>query len=905
MMKKTIIILLAALAALCSCAKVEQEVNISKDGMVTLGFDVTLPGRPTVTKALGDEEIESLTLAVFSSTGELVTTAAATPVSGAAFTKDGADGKYHFKVTLPTTDGRTVVHFIAGAHGQINNAGSEAYVMSNLLTEAQSDGQGGYDLPNSYWQRIEVVDGINETTRFQNIVLIRNSVKLSLEVAPECTNFTITGFEVVNKPLSTHTALYVHNEFISDYQSKSYEDVRAIYDGDGWPMTRFDSRILSDASDDAGINGVEYDPNSYQSSDPQYIYQRSLTKNIDPTYIIVKGVYTPTGGGQGVTCYYKINLADTDDHLLPLYRNFHYRFIIKSVGVKGEDTPYSAAQSHGSGGLNIDVVTHYDSAGSEGGVQLRLGWSQNTYTPSDYTSLTSVSTTTSIINGVTYAVAYLPVDCRVNGTTNNQRVYLEDEDGYVFCVGDESQHSVSAEVDDAYRGANYKVFHKAEIVGDHIELYIREPRSFTKQTFSVKVGGAGIGHSVTVYATGQLTFGIACNPQTIDTGLDRAMTVKVQLPQDLSPSLFPMNLYIYVKNNSLSPIAGSDLVVGTGAAPGSSTGTYYFKKILSKAEYDTLGVVSGKVVLPLQFKTSKENSGSVVGVTSDKVSAAWTEFYNTSVTGAFSDVKFVGYETVSPRVGADLTLSFTTNSITTVDVVLAPGLEPATDYMNELTGFDLSAYPQGSKAYTIYSVTAGTHTVPLRVNSQDQSGYNNHNLAAYVYSASSGYATQALADRTASLHAVDVDVDVDVPFTTSEFTSTSKTYTQDGASFTVTLSSRPSSSGYFEMTSTGSSWFGYSPSGTITVTSNNLHKVCSVSFTMSQNKMGVSSSVGSMSSTASGDTNISWTGSATTVTFSGTEAGADRSGWSSTLWTNHFTSMKVHFGSYYAEGAAN
>lgn len=862
MMKKTLIIL-AALAALCSCAKVEQEENISKDGMVTLGFDVTLPGRPTVTKALGDEEINSLTLAVFSSTGELVTTAAATPVSGTAFSKDGTDGKYHFKVTLPTTDGRTVVHFIAGAHGQINNAGSEAYVMSNLLTDAQSDGQGGYNLPNSYWQRIEVVDGINESTRFQDIVLIRNSVKLSLEVAQECTNFTITGFEVVNKPLSTHTALYVHNEFISEYQSKTYEQVKAIYDGDGWPMTRFDSRILSDVQADSGINGVVYDATSYQSSASQYIYQRSLTKNIDPTYIIVKGIYTPTGG-QGVTCYYKINLADTDDHLLPLYRNFHYRFIIKSVGVKGEDTPYNAAQSHGSGGLNIGVVTHYDSAGSEGDVQLRLGWSQNTYTPSDYTSLTSVSNTTKLIDGVTYGVAYLPVDCRVSGTTNNQKIYLEDEDGNVFCVGTDSQHSVSTVVNDAYRSANYKVFHKAEIVGDHIELYIREPRSFTKQTFSVKVGGTGIGHSVTVYATGQLTFGIACEPQTIATGLNQNMTVNVQLPQDLSPSLFPMNLYIYVKNNSLSPIAGSDLVVGTGTAPGSSTGTYYFKKILSKDEYDRLSVVSGKVVLPLQFKTSKENSGSVVGVTSDKVSAAWTEFYNTSVAGAFSAVSFSGYDGVTPAAGVLLTLSFKTSQIASVDITLR-GLEPANDYMTLLRTND-----DGSKTYTIYSVTRNDglsdspHTIALRTTTDG-------NVSATLHAPN-------FTDATVSLNVAQPsqaqNLTVNVPFTSTSFSN--NTFSDSASGLTVTLSKAAGASSY-NMMNTYSNFIItklYSSCDNIQFSTDS-YPITSISFTLNKSELGISSTTGTMSNGAVASLTPSWSGSATSVKVETKEHGTD------------------------------
>lgn len=929
-MMKKIIIILAAMAVLASCAKEPVTgTTLTADGLVSIDFGVTIPGSPTVsTKGVIGETgtINSLTVAVFGSSGNLVEQAKALPVvngtpgqDGDAFVQ-GSDGKYHFNVTLHATDGETHVHFIAGDHEPIT-PGSENNVMGNLMTKSRQE-DGKYVFPDSYWRRVVVPGGIHgpldadgkpatdpsqvvtPATKFQDVALIRNSVKISLAVSGDAAKkFAPTGYELVRVPLNTHTALYWDGQFLDDYQNDSdhgYDWVKNFYSGGGWMNPGYLEDIPSDQDDDNGMNNVRIDRSAYQSTSPKYMYQRSVVSG-SSTYLIVKGTYKEDADATGQTCYYKINLADADDRLMPLYRNFHYIYTITDIAVKGEETPYKASQSNGSGGVTVGVVTRYDTEVPIGDNKLLLGWSENTVNHEDYLELESD------VNG---RYLLLPVQYSVKEgnsyTTHNDQIYLKDARGRVFYAGSNSSKTLDVTVNGTVPSDESKVFSKADITGQNIKLYMLElSAGHAVQSFTVNVGD--FHRTVTVHSLYELQLGIQClnnvsgsanfGTTVVETGLDKSVKVKVLLDQALPSALFPMDLYIYVKNNSLSPVPGSDLVVGTGADKNSSTGTYYFRKTLSYEDYlntNLCPIENYKVTVPLDFKTSKENSGSVVGVRTEKAAQdAWTEFYNPSVSGQFSDVRFTGYESVVPKVGASLTLSFATSSITTVDVILPPNLEPADDYMADITGIiDLSAYPEGSKAYSLSSVTSGTHTVALKT----AQGYQtSQNLVAYVSSVSAGYTSQDIVQRTASLHAVDVDVDVDVAFTRNNFSNaTPSLFTGTGNNYlTVSLSrGRPGrNENYTEMRRYSGTFVDYDD--TISLTSN--MTITGITFVMSQNQLGVTSDTGTMSTTSSGNSALSWNGRAKSIRLSGTDSDYSK--------TNRFTSMKVHIlGAHFVAG---
>lgn len=929
-MKKTIYIL-ALSALLAGCAKDiiptptkdGSSATLTSDGLVSINFGISLPDRATVsTKSIGEVgTVSGLTLAVFGPSGSLLETAEAVPVLngtvlnvGDPFQK-GSDDLYHFNVTLHATDGRTSVHFIAGTHEDIT-PGSEGNIMGNLLTKAEKDASDNWTFPEAYWGRVVVPGGIvgdngaTAGTRFDRVPLIRNSVKITLMSTAD--NFTITGYELVTVPLETHTALYHDGTFLDDYQSDAshgYDWVKGVYAGGGWANQSYLLNIPSDKSADQGKDNVVYGSSYYQDNSPKYMYQRSLISASRPTYLIVKGTYS--GGATPVECYYKINLADSDDNLMPLYRNFNYIYTITEVHVKGEDTPYAASQSNGSGGVTVGVVTKYDTVlPIDENTSLALNWSEYSFNSEVYSS--------EFTSDATGKFLPLGFEVRENNVTSSSssKIYLSDENGVIFYAGAEAARGLpQGAVSGVVPGdASQLVFSRVSVTGTDIRLYVNQPpvSGSRKQSFTVSVGDKHL--TVTVYALGRIDLGIEClndvagsslrNTSTVETGLGKQMKVKVLLPQAIPSSVFPLPLYIYVKNNSLSPLPTTDVSVGTGKSEEASTGTYYFKKVLSREEYldaTKCPIENGKVTVPLLFKTSKENSGSVVGVRADLANDAWTEFYNPSVSGIFSSVRFVDYQSAEVKAGAPLTLSFNNSSITTVDVVLAPGLEPEGDYLSEITGtVDLSAYPTGSRAFTMYSVSTGTHTVALKTTA-DYTPTLYPTLNAYVMSSATGYSTQALNQRTAALHVVDrdVNVNVNVTFNRNNFSSaTPSTYTgTDSDKLSVSISrGRPGNGADYTEMRRYNGWLS-KYDDKITISSSD-YQITSIKFTLAQNLLGVTSDVGTLSSTSSGATSLTWSGSENAIVLS-----ASSTDYSD---TNRFSSMTVtlHQGPHFEAGAA-
>lgn len=878
-------------------------VRLLPDGRIQLDIAAGLdtPHRAATRGEIGELPADGtiqggLTVAVFGQAGGLLEQAEATPVTDGVAGSPGGDlrpsqdGRYHFRLTLHGTDGATKLHFVAGTHNGIT-PGTEGNIMGNLTTDATRDDNGNYHFPDAYWQRVELADGIDPddtealTAALSDLTLVRNSVKITLDVAPQVTNFTLTGYELVRVPLRTHTALYHDGQFIAPYQSLSYEEVKARYGGGGWTNPTYLVSIPTDQQADQGKPDCVYKANEYYlSASPRYMYQRSVVSNTTPTYLIAKGQYTPQGGA-AVTCYYKINLAEQENQtLMPLYRNFEYKFTITSVEAKGQDTPYLASQTSGTGALNITSVTHYDSQTPAGDGRLELGWTEQTFTPEEYQQITQQNA-----GYATLPAQYIET---ANSVAHNERIYITDEHNSVIWAGNSSNvtmadGSATKAVGDEISVSGGSVFDKLKVNAGDIQLHLIAPpaNGVYKQTFHVCIkdsDGQVYTREITVYALGQVTLQITATNTTdhtniVPTGLNQPVTVTVKLPEALPSSLFPLPLYLYIPNHSLSPVAGENLSVGVGAVQGGNTGTYFFKYMLSNDEYKNLSVSAGLKSKAFSFVTSKENSGSTVGVSSDKISAAWCEFKNPKASGTlqFTNVSLPGIADVAPALGADFTLQFTTSSITTVHVILPPGVEPASDYMTRNTSLDLSSYPSGSTAYNLYSVSAGTHTVPLRT----AAGYpQTDGQTARIYVQSDDYAQ----DGSVGLKFVG-----DGSTTTSSFTfnrnnfSNAKPSIQEINGVKASLSAGRPQNNYTEMRHYDSDWIGTNDDK-ITISSSS-HTITNIHFTMERNQLGVQCDTG----TITGDTGTSptWSGLTKQVTFSGSESQYNQS--------NRFSSMVV------------
>lgn len=850
--------LLLALLTACQSDLTLLDTQPSAEALtLDLTASIPAPRRAATRSQIGEPgRIDGgMTVAVYGSGGALIETAEAIPYTDGQAGQPGGpltpsqDGLYHYRVTLHGTDGETRLHFIAGTHDQDVRPGTEGSVIGNMTTSAQPTADGNYTYPDAYWQRVVLPRGIQADdisalrTALSGIQLVRGSVKITLTSVAE--GFTLEGYELVRVPLRTHTALYHDGQFIALTPAYTQAQMESIYQGGGWPNPGYDEKLLTDQTADQGRDiTVRYDANAYKSTDAKYMYQRAIVSRTAPTYLIAKGTY------QGQTGYYKINLTGADGNLTPLFRNFEYAYTITAVTAPGSATPYEASQTAGTGDLTILSVTHYDNTLTGDAGTLRLGWTETTYNLDDYQSEQTLLLPTQ----------FFPA----SGTTvDNAYLWVEDEQGRLICAGmnDGTNLSGKTVATPGSGDAAGEVFDHVDIRGQNIALHLKQPPTTGSrhQRFLVAFqDGTNVKHQmVTIHSIGALQLGILAvndqagtpqyNTATVPTGVGRPVAVYVHLPQGLPTSLFPIPLNLFVSNQSLSPKAGEALSVGLsevreGQGTGlggqySATGTFYFKHVLAKDEYDRLTLnQDNKKEIAFRFTTSKVNSGSYVYVSTDKITTAKTEFVNPATQGQFTNLH---YTNLLEAGRADpLTLQFTTSSITTPHVTLSPGLEPANEYMTLV-----SRNADGSREYNVYSVTAGTHSIVLRATADyDGTSPLTATLTATNYDAAS-----------VTLHPVSLP-DRSVTITCGR--SNTGTYTQDG----ITVTSSKGSVGNDGAEISRYDGLLTSRNETLTVSSS-AGPMQTIELTMNGNPLGLAASTGTMNATT-------WTGHARSVTFS-------------------------------------
>ena len=308
-MKRTWAYLLAFLMAVCSCVNPLMEPDPEIDGStypegakVTITFNVAGEGiTPTKAQALGeDQELTSLHLAVFGSSGYLKEYVEATPLGPTgelySFTgpKDNPEEPditeevpvYAFSATLTLTDSRRIIHFIGNGPETLSFGYADA-VLSSLRSSSgecaywqmmhidgihakQYEGEASYE--DDYGNTVEPgdyidVDGNKITNgqgyvvapatqaKFTEVPLIRNWAKLVIEAdtsipeggsLPNDPYFEPISYAIVHVPdrgtIAPHSS--ATNGFIEDYQKKTYFDIVELgYPANLPPDTNIDETI--------------------------------------------------------------------------------------------------------------------------------------------------------------------------------------------------------------------------------------------------------------------------------------------------------------------------------------------------------------------------------------------------------------------------------------------------------------------------------------------------------------------------------------------------------------------------------------------------------------------------------------------------------------------------------------
>lgn len=299
---KQLVYLLALLLFGCSQEYLENDIS-TKKGNVTVQFKVEIPeATPMSTRAVNETLIADLWLLVFDENGRYISRHQAT-LSG-----------NNFVVTLPQSNNKRIVHFIANYNwGSFNDAASVTKDEGEIIAPLQST-----DL--IFWQRMVLNSGINANIfTAQPISLLRNMAK----------------FTLVNQPTSG-----LLNAKFALFNKASAGSVAPFNTAN----RTFDPVITEPV-------GVTFTSSSTLAVDDIYAFERkNSTVTTDPTYVIVQGTYA------GATYYYKIDIIDSNKNMYDIQRNVWFKIIIQSVTMAGYSTLAAAQSSPASNNISASVL---------------------------------------------------------------------------------------------------------------------------------------------------------------------------------------------------------------------------------------------------------------------------------------------------------------------------------------------------------------------------------------------------------------------------------------------------------------------------------------------------------------------------------------------------------------------
>lgn len=322
MKAKHIYLIITAASALLfgSCLSDEPVAPLPPTGDL-VGFNISVPGEQVVgTRGTPITEgvIDNIHVLVFDQNGGLLSRTQAV--------RTGGPGQYNVRLAPTDPDAapaqkRRFVHFVANydwsGYSDIHNLGKhENEVIGNLSV---ADGAV------TYWQRIELPNGIQPSAFPATIELIRNVAKISLTDASG-------ALGNVRFATGDHPDLGTVAPF--DSATLSFTE-GAVFES---PLAT--PQAISET--DLVAAGTEI-----------LCYERKNSASPTPMYVILKGRYT----GDAADSYYKIDfILPGGDKLLDIVRNHHYQIVITNVTGPGNATLAEAVNSAASNNLLYSLV---------------------------------------------------------------------------------------------------------------------------------------------------------------------------------------------------------------------------------------------------------------------------------------------------------------------------------------------------------------------------------------------------------------------------------------------------------------------------------------------------------------------------------------------------------------------
>lgn len=667
---------LLSLAALSCVRETETEftrpaaTGVVEGQKVHITFDVLGFGPETRTLGEGDGEndLQSLHLAVFGGSGYLKEYAEAICERAGTYTYEAEDThgnpvsrtvpKYTFAVDLAMSDSPRTVHFM-GNGPSIIDFGWMTTVMPQQLSQ---NGEMGY------WQVLSLPDGIrakrdadgNYLDRddniipeggtgfvadpatealFQNIPLIRNWSKIVLS-ASEDSNFTPYSFAVVNVPSRGAMAPYsADTGFLQNYQNLSFttleDDIRYPANlpvGTVFDMTIPPLEAFQPASEQFCTQGVADARTGHEGA--VYLYERPAPNDvIPPTFVIIYGHYhnlTDSTEPEG-DYFYKVDLMETKKTVIegephwnsryyPIYRNFKYQILVSKILSKGHDTPAAAAAAAGSADVSADITTGNLSDISDGIGRLHITpWLSQTFTVAHDDPEHPLQVLSAWF-GTTDGTPYLDDRVRVE--------LLAPEDGGAPILS--NLHIGPASTDEGSKGWRTISFNNV---------------APGKTMRSQKIRVTGVHDDGRLYRDVTITIqpiqpmSVRCGEERIPARKGTAQTVIIDIPDGLTQSMFPLDFVIEAENMTLTPdntVPGNNLPVQSGTTISLSDGfegkpAFQFIRTLTWQDYLELERYEDDEEVMWRsftsyFLTNRAESASKVWVYNEFFDEAYTSF---------------------------------------------------------------------------------------------------------------------------------------------------------------------------------------------------------------------------------------------------------------------------------------
>ena len=644
--------------------------DVTEGEEVTLSMSVTVPGMEVATRALGEYDqygnsLPTLWVVAFDEQGYLVEYAKASGQKSLG----GEDKKWktEFQVVLHATSEPRILHFIANYADNLSlTPGHESSVIGGMTVNK------GEDNEDVYWQRIMLPGGINNNEtyikdNFTEIPLVRNFARI--RVTDNASNFTLTGFYVLNVPTSGTVAPYSNGAF-AVYPPNSYTAL--VNEGNGYignmpsGFENNDEDFYTNTTENSKNGNITF----VAPESSFYMYENRYVGEARPiTSVLIKGKF----GETAAETYYRadiitaVNASKGIADYCHILRNFDYNLVINSVDAAGRATVKEAIEASASNNLVAAVEIADLTNVTIGGAALYVS----------YVSKTLVSD-----SEIELKYKYIPdINNKPNDTANDQIELDKISGGEVI-----ASHKVEATDVDGWRTITIKPKSPGVRTAEQtITLYNQTTKIARKVTYTLRKKDI---------------MAVECVPGSVASVAGTPVVVNIKIPQDLNPNIFPLEFAIEANttaaNNSslkqyISPAKSENTSVRTGetiVTEKDEDGTtlkyagaksYQYIKKLSFEEYGKLSVSGTQVVLPVYFVTNTAASASTVYVSNMYFNDANASFDNFNATYNFAELEFGGR--VLPGVGNNVTFTFNmdTDAPTNQVTVTLVGLEPGED----------------------------------------------------------------------------------------------------------------------------------------------------------------------------------------------------------------------------------